>query len=96
LGPSPTLSVNKNRYYVSFVDDYSKFNWLFPIKAKSDVYLVFIKFLAHVERLFFCKLKAIQTDGGGEFQTLIPYLSTHGILHQMACPYTHQQHGTVE
>jgi len=27
---------------------------------------------------------------------LIPYLSTHGILHRMACPYTHQQQGTVE
>jgi len=90
-GLSPTLSMNKNRYYVSSVDDYSKFNWVFPISAKSDVLPVFIKFVAHVERLFSCKLKVIQTDGGGEFRVLIPYLSKLGISHRMPCPYTRQQ-----
>lgn len=95
-GPSPTLSNNKNRYYVLFVDDYSKFIWVFPIQSKANVFSIFVEFHAHVERLLSCKLKAIQTDGGGEFRALAPYLSTHGILHRLACPYTHQQQGTVE
>ncbi|KAL4035670.1 hypothetical protein IC575_004375 [Cucumis melo] len=30
-GPSPIISSNGNRYYVSFIDKFSKFTWLFPI-----------------------------------------------------------------
>ena len=40
-GPSPICSINGRRYYVSFVDHFSKFTWLFPIKLKSDVMNVF-------------------------------------------------------
>jgi hypothetical protein len=95
-GPSLALSRNKNHYYVSFVDDYSKFIWVFPIQIKSDVLVVFQKFQKHVERMFSCKLISIQIDGGGEFCSLIPYFSTNGILHRLACPYSHHQQGTVE
>jgi hypothetical protein len=49
-GPAPKLSYNGNRYYVCFVDDFSKFIWLFPITFKSDVYKIFLKFQLFVER----------------------------------------------
>ncbi|KAL6999956.1 hypothetical protein U1Q18_052367 [Sarracenia purpurea var. burkii] len=29
-GPSPITSVSGYRYYVSFVDDFTRFTWLFP------------------------------------------------------------------
>ena len=43
-------------------------------------------------------IKIFQCDGGGEFQenTLLPYLSTHGIIWQVSCPSTQQQNGVVE
>jgi hypothetical protein len=37
-GPSPTLSMNGNRYYVSFIDAFSRYTWVFPIQSKSDVF----------------------------------------------------------
>lgn len=40
-GPSPLLSVCGFRYYVVFVDDYSKYTWLFPIHCKSNVFSSF-------------------------------------------------------
>jgi hypothetical protein len=49
-GPAQT-SVSGHNYYVSFVDAYSHFTWLYLIKRKSDVFDVFIQFQAHVERL---------------------------------------------
>jgi len=95
-GPSPFLSNNGNRYYVCFVDDFSKFIWLFPISAKSEVTTKFLQFQRHVENLFDHKIKSIQSDWGGEFRALNPILSQQGISHRISCPHTHQQQGSVE
>ena len=43
-GPSPVLSINKDRYYVSFINAYSRFTRLFPLQNKSNVKYVFITF----------------------------------------------------
>ena len=48
-GPSPMSFVNDFLYYVIFVDDYSKFTWLYLLKFKSDVFDVFKHFKATVE-----------------------------------------------
>ena len=49
------------KYYVSFVDDYSHFCWIYLLKHKSDVEQVFYAFQAHVERLLDTKIKAVQS-----------------------------------
>ncbi|WVZ76848.1 hypothetical protein U9M48_024775 [Paspalum notatum var. saurae] len=36
-GPAPD-SVSRKKYYVSFIDDFSKFTWLYLIKHKSEVF----------------------------------------------------------
>jgi hypothetical protein len=72
-GPSPILSNNGARFYVIFVDHFSKFTWFYPIACKSDVFSIFPKFQAYVERQFNHKIKSIQTDGGGEFTKLRPF-----------------------
>lgn len=43
-GPSPVLSISGFRYYVSFVDNYSRYTWLYPLKYKSDLFGVFLIF----------------------------------------------------
>jgi hypothetical protein len=42
-GPAP-LSVGKHAYYVSFIDDFSKFTWIYLLKKRSDVYQVFLNY----------------------------------------------------
>jgi histone deacetylase 1/2 len=49
-GPAET-SVSGHNYYVSFIDAYSCFTWLYLFKRKSDVFDVFVQFQTHVERL---------------------------------------------
>jgi hypothetical protein len=74
-GPSPFYSNNGHRYYVCFIDDFSKYVWLFPLATKSAVASTFVKFQTHVEKLFNSKIKSIQSDWGGgvHFGPSIPF-----------------------
>jgi histone deacetylase 1/2 len=71
-------SVSGNNYYVSFIDAYSRFTWLYLIKRKSDVFDVFIQFQAHVERLLKHKIVHVQSDWGVNITTSIRSLISLG------------------
>jgi hypothetical protein len=69
-GPSPTLSINGNRYYVSFVDVFTRFTWVYPTQSKSEGMSIFIKFQTMIERLLNAKIKCVQSNWGGEMCTI--------------------------
>lgn len=46
LGHSLVLSVKGFRYYVSFIDECTRFTWIFPMVNKSKVYSIFVNFHA--------------------------------------------------
>lgn len=52
LWTSPVLSSLAHRYYVLFLDDYSKYLWTFPIGQKSYVYDIFLAFKALISTQF--------------------------------------------
>jgi histone deacetylase 1/2 len=94
-GPAIT-SVNKHLYYVSFIDDFSKFTWIYLIKKHSDVYQAFLNFQKLVERKFSRKIITMQTDWGGEYEKLNSFFQKVGITHHVSCPHAHQQNGSAE
>ena len=49
---SPIMSLGGAKYFVSFIDDYSRRIWVYPIKKKSDVFPVFKEFKTRVELEF--------------------------------------------
>jgi histone deacetylase 1/2 len=59
-GPA-SESFGRFKYYVSFIDDYSKFTWVYLLKKKSYM-LKFCDFQNHVERLFDKKILTMHTD----------------------------------
>ncbi|PKU71363.1 Retrovirus-related Pol polyprotein from transposon TNT 1-94 [Dendrobium catenatum] len=97
-GPSPVSSIQGFKYYVIFVDDYSRFIWFFPLMFKSDVTRIFIQFVSLIERQTNRKLKVIRTDCGGEFlnHQFKNFTRKAGIIHQTSCPYTPEQNGIAE
>ncbi|KAM1505772.1 hypothetical protein ACFXTO_001721 [Malus domestica] len=97
-GPAPTLSISGYKYYVLFVDEFTKYTWLFPLKLKSEVYSVFVNFKTCVENLVGNKIKVLRSDSGGEFisSCFNSFLLQHGILHQYSCLHTPEQNGCVE
>jgi hypothetical protein len=86
-GPAPS-SVGRFKYYVSFIDDYSKFTWFYLLKNKSDVFSKFRDFQQLVEKHFNRKIFAMQTDWGGEYQKLAPFFQQMGIAHHVSCTHT--------
>jgi len=68
-GPAPSF-VGKNIYYVSFIDDFSKFTWIYLLRHTSEVFQKFHDFQSMVERQFDKKILSIQTDWGGEYQKM--------------------------
>jgi hypothetical protein len=42
-GPAPN-SIGRNGYYMSFIDDYSKFTWVFLLNHKFEVFAKFHTF----------------------------------------------------
>ena len=95
-GPAPLTSHFGFQYYVIFVDDFSKYTWLFPLKNKSDVFNIFTEFHKKAKRQFSQKLCAFQSDWGSENKSLNKCLKFHGIHHRVSCPYTPEQNNTFE
>jgi hypothetical protein len=60
-GSAPEL-VGRFKYYASFIDDFSKFMWIYLIKKKYEVFQCFHEFQNLVEMLFDRKIKFVQTD----------------------------------
>jgi histone deacetylase 1/2 len=89
-------SANNSKYYVSFIDDFSRYVWIYFLKCKSDVEAVFLQFQKHAEHMLNTKIRSVQSDWGGEYHRLHKYFQATGIDHHISCPHTHQQNGLAE
>ena len=89
-GPAPLSFVLGFSYYVIFVDDYTRFTWLFLLKHKNKVLSIFKHFKALVENQFSTYLNVLRTENGTEYtnSTFQAFCSSNGILHQTSCPHS--------
>ena len=66
LGTIPTPSYGNSRYVLTFIDDFSRYYWVFFIKLTSEVYEIFKDFKAFAENFSGKKIKVLRTDNGKE------------------------------
>ena len=66
-GLNPINFVNGFKYYILFIDHYTRFTWIYFLENKSDVFAKFFQFKCMVEIQFTAKIKTFRSDGGGEF-----------------------------
>ncbi|KAK0574427.1 hypothetical protein LWI29_023559 [Acer saccharum] len=95
-GPAHVPSFDNFKYYVIFVDYFSKYTWLYPLKHKSDVPQVFRRFRLLVENFFNTRIKTVYSDGSGEAHSLGLDLQNLGIQHLKSPPHTPEHVGTAE
>lgn len=95
---APFISLGGAKYFVSFIDDYSRRCWVYPIKSKADVFSVFKVFKARVELESEKKIKCLRTDNGGEYtgDVFSQFCKVEGIKRQFTTSYTPQQNGVAE
>lgn len=95
---SSELSLGGARYLVSFIDDYSRRCWVYPIKKKSDVFSIFKEFKVLVELESGKRIKCLRTDNGGEYTDgeFLALCKQEGIKRQFTVAYTPQQNGVAE
>ncbi|GJU04571.1 retrovirus-related pol polyprotein from transposon TNT 1-94 [Tanacetum coccineum] len=95
---APVLSLGGAKYFVSFVDDYSRRCLVYPIKKKSDVFEVFKVYKVRVELDSGKKIKCLRTDNGGEYTSdeFDTFCKQEGIKRQFTTAYTPQQNGVAE
>ena len=90
------MSIDDSKYYVIFVDHFIKYVWFYPLKRKSQVYDVFVRFKSLVENHFQRKIITLYSDNGGEYQALSNFSTTNGVLHLTSLPYTPEHNGYSE
>ena len=66
-GSLPIASWNGQKYFITFIDDYSHYGYLYLIHEKSQLLDVFKSYKAKVENQLGKKIKAIKFDRGNEY-----------------------------
>ena len=85
-------------YFITFIDDYSRYGYLYLMRYKFEAFEKFKEFRNEVEKQLGRSIKSLRSDRGGEYlsQAFLDYLRDNGILSQWTPPYTPQHNGVVE
>ena len=83
---------------MSFIDDYSRKNWVYFLSEKSEALISFKDFKCLVEKEVGSNICCLRIDRGGEFNSyeFNNFYKTHGIRKQLTTGYTPQQNKVAE
>ena len=94
-GPFHTPTYGNHRFFLSIVDDHSRFTWIFLLQSKQQAFVYIKKKFQFVKTQFQKSIKCLRSDNAKEF-LLTDFLASEGTLHQFSCPYTPEQNSIVE
>ncbi|GJY48599.1 zinc finger, CCHC-type containing protein [Tanacetum coccineum] len=89
--PHATPSLGNKKYFVTFIDDASRFCYVYLLHSKDEALDKFKVFKTKVE----LQQGSIKRYRGGEYMDTL-YFQSVGIIHEMTAPYTLQQNGISE
>lgn len=97
-GPTRVASLSGRHWFVSFVDDFSRRVWVYPMKHKSEVLDVFLKWKKMIETQTDRKIKRLRSDNGGEYKSdpFMQICHAEGIVRHFTVSDTPQQNGVAE
>lgn len=97
-GPMQNTTPGGNRYFLTLIDDHSRYCTIFFIASKDLAYDKIKEFIEQNENQLGKRLKILRTDRGGEFlnKKMQKFFKNKGIIHQLTAPYTPEQNGVAE
>jgi len=97
-GLSPVASIRSAKYYVTFIDDFSKRVWVHFLNQKSKVFQKYKEWKTMVRNQKEWKVKVLRSDNGGKYTSteFKAYLAGKGIEHQLNISGWSEQNGVVE
>ena len=95
-GPINPISNGGKRYFITFIDDFSRKTWVHILQEKSQAFEAFESYKALVEKK--APIKVLCNNRGGDYnsQEFINFCEFHGIKRQFTSAYTPQQNGVSE
>ena len=93
-----TASLGGAKYFVTFINDFTRKVWIYLLKDKSKTFETFKEFKQEAENEFGMKIKVLRSDNGGEYNSkeFNQFCKKHGIKRQFSTPHTPQQNGVVD
>ena len=92
------LTKGGKRYFMTFIDDCTRFCYVYLLKTKDEALHYFKVYKAEVENQLEKKIKRLWSNRGGEYfsNEISEFCAVHGIIHERAPPYLPQSNGIVE
>jgi transposase InsO family protein len=97
-GPVPNESYGSSKYYLTIIDDFSGFSWVFFIKRKLDTSITHRAFFTHDEREFAKMINPIRSDKGSQYisNELKYFFIMIGVIHELTLPYSPESNGFIQ
>ena len=91
-------SLGGSKYFITFIDEFTRMIWSYTIKLKSEALEIFKRFKISVEKESDKSIKILRTYGGGEYTSkeFKAFYTSQGVVHEVIAPYTPQHNGLAE
>ena len=90
--------MGKFKYFLTFLDDYSRKIFIYYLEAKSDVYKCFVHFITFIQKQNNLHIKTLKTENGKEYinKDVKKLLADNGTHWQFTVPRNPESNRRVE
>ena len=86
------------RYFIIFLDDFSRFSFIYLLKSKEQVFETFRSFVEMIEKKLELHIKTLKSDGGTEYDNRVfnEFCEKNRIMREFSAPRCPPQNGGSE
>ena len=77
------MSPTRFKYFVTFVNDFSRVTWLYPMKSRYELFHILMSFVFEIRTQFHVSVQTLRSDNAKEYlsEPFQSFMLQHEILH---------------